>query len=507
MALVKYFDGITPIRGKVLGTVFQTGKYGAVIKGKHSSQGQLLRKNLDAQEAMSKASTLFDTLTPAQKNNWELARTSFPTEDRYGTPKISTAREVFMRTIARKPIDFQTALPIPRQPYTGAQINPGQLNFINDQLIYTTDAPPQNESFSASLFVSPPLSLGRTTSAPKMVRLLYIDAYQGALTIDLTAAYEAIFGALPEFFSINYCEEIYNQNTPQILSDNCNNITVEPQPIYLYGDAIWSVRRLKPNYTGDCIRVRRSSDDAEMNIAFVGADLDTSTLTTFIGANDGLIVKWFDQSGNGYDLSQNNKAQQPSIIISGVMHTDGTNKNSPSISFYQQYLHGGNILSFTQDAFVSSMFRTPGAGACLLAKWQTGTGAPSVNGGYYIHTQRGPSGNPRRILLQNSIGVNYASDNRYGSGSVYYPFAFEADYNVALNVYRDNAIGQGLTNIPIGSGAINSCPFTVGSLINTAGNPSSYNFWEQIFIQEINIFVDSPASRTPIYDDQINYFQ
>ena len=80
-----------------------------------------------------------------------------------------------------------------------------------------------------------------------------------------------------------------------------------------------SFRKLRSAYTGNCIRVRRSSDSALLDIGFVNNVLDTATLITFIGANSGFINIWYDQSTLGNNFIQNTSANQPAIILSGVL--------------------------------------------------------------------------------------------------------------------------------------------------------------------------------------------
>ena len=137
MAIVEYGIGITALRGKVQGTVFQTGKYESVIKGKSSGQGQRLRPNLNAQSAFSHATTLFNQLSAPSVANWVAAIPDFPTEDRFGNPVLSSARDLFMRTIARKSISQQTALTTPRTVYSGAALVDAVLELHGNVLLYT----------------------------------------------------------------------------------------------------------------------------------------------------------------------------------------------------------------------------------------------------------------------------------------------------------------------------------------------------------------------------------
>ena len=81
--------------------------------------------------------------------------------------------------------------------------------------------------------------------------------------------------------------------------------------------------RLDKDYAGSCIRVRRHSDNAEQDIGFSGDSLDTSALTSFVGASTGYVTKWYDQSGNNNDLTETTNSLQPIIVTSGTIETSG----------------------------------------------------------------------------------------------------------------------------------------------------------------------------------------
>lgn len=88
--------------------------------------------------------------------------------------------------------------------------------------------------------------------------------------------------------------------------------------------AAYSVRKLSSSYSGSALRVRRSSDNAEQDIGFSDNNLDTSALTTFVGANNGFVVTWYDQSGNGNDATNATAAEQPQIVSSGSLLTENS---------------------------------------------------------------------------------------------------------------------------------------------------------------------------------------
>lgn len=96
-----------------------------------------------------------------------------------------------------------------------------------------------------------------------------------------------------------------------------------------------AARRLSSTYTGSLIRVRRSSDNTEQDIGYNGSNvLDESALTTFVGANDGFVTTWYDQSGNVNNASQSTAANQPKIVSSGtVIKQAGLGASQPALSF------------------------------------------------------------------------------------------------------------------------------------------------------------------------------
>jgi hypothetical protein len=84
------------------------------------------------------------------------------------------------------------------------------------------------------------------------------------------------------------------------------------------GDKVsYSLRKLKSAYAGNCVEVRRSSDDTAQNIGFVDNVLDTASLLSFVGAGDGFVKTWYDQSGNTLNATQTTTGSQPQIVSSG----------------------------------------------------------------------------------------------------------------------------------------------------------------------------------------------
>ena len=143
-------------------------------------------------------------------------------------------------------------------------------------------------------------------------------------------------------------------------SSNANSNTVTPTSAfvglldtYSGASAAYSLRRLSSTYTGNAIRVRRSSDNAELNIGFVSNVLDTASLLTFCGVGNGFVTTWYDQSGSGNNVTQSTAANQPQIVSSGAMLTTN-GKNSIKFDGSNDFLATtGTPFSATQNTMIA----------------------------------------------------------------------------------------------------------------------------------------------------------
>lgn len=95
-----------------------------------------------------------------------------------------------------------------------------------------------------------------------------------------------------------------------------------PSTVDLFGNTAFCVsfRQVVSVYTGSCVRVRRSSDNAQQDINFVNGYVDTTELLSFCGAGSGYIHTWYDQSGNGRNVTQTATAMQPLVVNSGALY-------------------------------------------------------------------------------------------------------------------------------------------------------------------------------------------
>jgi hypothetical protein len=119
--------------------------------------------------------------------------------------------------------------------------------------------------------------------------------------------------------------------------------------------AAFGLRKLNCSYSGSAIQVRRSSDNALLNIGFTSdGDLDTAAMKTFIGTNSAFVTTWYDQSGNGRNATQATTTRQPRIMNAGLIDRQNT---KPAI-YFQGITFGlftGNLNIFGTNASFNSV--------------------------------------------------------------------------------------------------------------------------------------------------------
>jgi len=187
-----------------------------------------------------------------------------------------------------------------------------------------------------------------------------------------------------------------------------------------------SLRKLTLNYSGSCIRVRRSSDNTEQDIGFVNNYLDTASMKTFVGANNGFVVTWYDQSGSGNNATQATAVTQPKIITSGVINRqDGIACINTATSLYlatSSVVFNGAPFTFisaigTHNTSISAFFGNRNGNTGYNYTWLNptysflsfGTGAAGVP---IIITQRTKHISfLSRVSTTNSLWINSSNTN------------------------------------------------------------------------------------------------
>jgi len=185
--------------------------------------------------------------------------------------------------------------------------------------------------------------------------------------------------------------------------------------IYPNASVAYSLRKLRTAYTGNAIRVRRSSDNAEQDFGFVSNDLDTASLLTFCGAGNGFVTTWYDQSGNGNNATQTTALNQPQIVSSGSLLVINS-KPCLTLSINNAGFTLGSTISVGASNYNSFVGKKDAAGNMLRALTSSTTDGykliNSYDNKYYIFAKSG------NYLISNSADTTTSQILLTGMNSV-----------------------------------------------------------------------------------------
>ena len=157
--------------------------------------------------------------------------------------------------------------------------------------------------------------------------------------------------------------------------------------------AAYSLRQLSSSYAGSAITVTRSSDSTTANIGFVNKALDTATLMSFCASTTCTVSTWYDQSGNGVNLTLLSGYSLPKIVVTGTLQTT-TPGNLPAINFASAELQNAALTNsgLNQTGSVSAVVQAPSSpnnGYAGVVGWSGDYGPffgnlPGPAWGYYM---------------------------------------------------------------------------------------------------------------------------
>ena len=255
----------------------------------------------------------------------------------------------------------------------------------------------------------------------------------------------------------------------------------------------YSMRKISSTAT-NCIRVRRSSDNAEQDIGFVGNDLDTASLLSFVGANDGFVTTWYDQSGNSRDAVNATAATQPRIVNSGVLETKNT---KPAIYFNDDWLkYSGQVVPLATNPFscftVSSHETANDYGVIFKSRDLVQTG-----GGTYVYNVRDRRADKLNLRV-NTTSLYRADLSVQRDNSDYTLLSGFVDSSNNMSAFDNGATGTTDTY----SGTYTSDAFMIGDPTTTQGSFQLVGHIGEIII----LNTDESANRVAIETDINNYY-
>jgi hypothetical protein len=272
--------------------------------------------------------------------------------------------------------------------------------------------------------------------------------------------------------------------------------------LYPNARSAYSVRKLSKNYTGSALQVRRSSDNATLDIGFRGFDLDTTALLNFIGSgtnNHGYITTWYDQSGfnNHVTQSSHSAGANVAIVLSGSLVTQGT---KPAL-----YMNGINMVGtpFTASEF-STYFVGNINGSCYAGYFynRTTTGYSFTFINDICNTQW------RSTLVRYSASIDTSWPESLHGSSYRYPAGFTGRLIETWNFSGSRATSDFALN---GANITITGPNTgwVGASGIYRVGPTGYGGGAggQVYFQEFIIYDRKQISSIGIQDNIDQYFE
>jgi hypothetical protein len=283
----------------------------------------------------------------------------------------------------------------------------------------------------------------------------------------------------------------------------------------LYGVPIaaYSLRKLSPIavYSGPAIRVRRSSDNTELDINFITSDanavIDTAALLSFVGANNGFLTVDYDQSGNANHKTQTSASNQLQIVTSGALEVD-TNGHPVAISTSTRRMDAPDIATLENTQHLTIIMRgnisSFATRSTIASKWTHSTkdiwafstvgSAPTNEMRFFIATSLSDQGF-NRIQTTN---FTIALDTWYQFGAVY-------DGTLTGNTNRAKVYKNGILTTSTSAGTIPSIlqqsdnNVRIGDFAGTLQGQGFVGAYNEVILYDSSL---SATEMADIYSDQ-----
>lgn len=262
--------------------------------------------------------------------------------------------------------------------------------------------------------------------------------------------------------------------------------------------AAYSVRRLSGSYSGALIEVRRSSDNTVQDIGYdANGNLDTTALLSFVGAEDGFVRTWYDQSGNANNAQQTTTSNQPQIVSSGSLVLENSKPAFDYLGSRFLDADGAASLFSGQADTINHYIFTVAASKGSLDDWILGLAALSGNTTFMQIRTNGVD-NLRAVYRTDSSGSNdNTTTESINAQSLIGSYGVPANFDL----YKNGRLVKNATNA-----VINAQQFTFGrmSIGNTARAISGL-IWNGT-IQEVVMYNSDQSTNVTGIESNINTY-
>jgi hypothetical protein len=206
-------------------------------------------------------------------------------------------------------------------------------------------------------------------------------------------------------------------------------------------------------------------------------------MLSFVGAGNGFVSIWYDQSGNSLNMVQDTSVLQPTIVTAGSVKTDA---GKPALIFNQQRL---SLPSVNMNISSLSLFYVGNS-----------YGQNANYGGLIVMQSVSPSDNPEiRFGLQ-------ASTLAYWNGG----YAMNANYGMNVTKVYSSFITGNTTIDLYGNNTLLGTGTRAGTLSNikefTLGGYNLYNGYQIGYMSECIVYTTNQTTNRTDINTNINSF-
>jgi hypothetical protein len=215
MASIQYSGLVNGIKGKVLGTVFQVGNGGNIIK----SKGRALQRNSPRvslqKQYIGYLSQNWLNIAESDKAAWAAACANYPSIDRFGNSRLPTAFALFMKLNGRIITYRAPELAVPAMPVQVTSITGSFCsNTSHADLVFTVTPLPDASTEYIVVDACAQSRPGRKVP-PGGFKTIDYGSMGSSPTTREDAEYKAIYGTLTAGMNILFRLRCFNWKTGQ----------------------------------------------------------------------------------------------------------------------------------------------------------------------------------------------------------------------------------------------------------------------------------------------------
>lgn len=217
----------------------------------------------------------------------------------------------------------------------------------------------------------------------------------------------------------------------------------------------YSFRLLRSAYAGNCIKVRRASDDATLDVGFANNFVDLDSMFTWSGTDQVFIETWYDQSTNGLNVGNATTTFQPELVdVDGMLHVNenglvGMKCNTGGNTLY---LYNG-AMGYATNHEMCMFAVASGDGVVMGCGNGVSAGGNSVLGSYALQTYFGGWSRGDATWIRDAITGDVKSATRLRSKITSFANTLTYCWNNNVDIVPSGAAGgfsNGTASLVIG---------------------------------------------------------